>query len=775
MLSGRPSVALRLASVVLLSALASGGAAHAQPIATRIQQVRSELANVESRLGLLDSTYIAPAVRVDENLERHRLADGRLLFVLEDYPRAAIVFLDILERSSDQRTPTYRDARWYLSESLFLSRNYAAARGFYRETAADAGDPRRADGVRRLLEIHFRTQRYDGIDELYALLDSMPEAASRSDIVYIRAKGLYFQEAYAAAADMFARIAEGDTEYIQAQYFRGVSLARLESWGNAIAAFENARDAGPTSSNPEAAEIVALANLALGRIHYETGDPQAARVAYQAVSRTSESFDRALYEMGWTYIAQERYRDALNTLEILLLAVPDSRFRPNAQLLRGDLLMRLASYEEAMAIFDRTVEQFGPLADLLSTIVRQESDPNQYFAALVDSGSASLTIPDIARDWVEDDLTMRRALELIDDLEVQAGEIAESREIIAELETVLSAASRVDVVPEMREAFGIALELQHLLLMLEARLVDLDAEISLPAAGADVRTEYGGLQGERDYLEREMAALPRTYEELTAQEASVEGQLRDMEIEIFRLGYEIESQYAQLRALRRHVRAEFESGERSESSFREAERGLDSFERELQGLEALRDEMRRELEQERLGTGLGSLSANTLAGLRARYRELLTRQALMLRPVHGGLDASGQSNVAEIEQVRGAIAELDGALRRTFSAIDDVVDQRTREVRRQVDVEAARIDEYERQLSRYGDSGERLAGEIAYENFIDVQSQFSDMILRADVGIIDVAWREKEDRSERIETLFDERNEQLEVLDIEFREVLESE
>jgi len=749
--------------------------AFAQSHTARVQQVSSEVDAAATRLDLINSTYILPATVDDTYLAQHRVADGRLLFVLGDYARASVVFLDIVENSTNRRTSAYYDARFYLAESLFLSRNLAAARGFYEEIIDDNGDPRHADAMKRLLEVRFLTRSYGDIRELYRQLDQNSEARNRADIIYVRGKSLYFQEEYLDATAEFARVPVIEPEYIQAQYFRGVSFARLEEYERAIGSFEAAVRAGENTTNENADEIVALAWIAIGRVNYELGEATLARDAYQSVSRTSDHYDRALYEMCWTYIADERYRDALNTLEILLLAVPDSRFRPNAQLLRGDLLMRMADYQGAMAIFDGTVEEFGPLRDQLQSVIRAEANPDEYFETLIDSASASLLMPDIAREWVEDDETMRRALTLVGDLDQQGAEIEESREIIAELEVVLDSTSRIDVYPEMRQAFGQSLELQHSLLMLLRRLVDVESELALTSVDATSRQQYQQLQLEREGLERQMAALPTTYEEMTAREGAVENRIGDMEMEIFRLGYEVETQNAQLRALRLQIREEHSMGLRSDESLEAAEAELAEFQAALDELDEVRDQMRQELERERLATGLGTLSANSLQGLRARYREVLTDQRDTLAPFRGSLSDGASAVVGDVDTHRGRIGALERELADVFANIEDIVERRTREIRRQVDIESALIDDYDRQLRVFGERGERLAGEIAFENFIAVQSQFSELILRADVGIIDVAWREKEDRSTRIGLLFDERNEQLEILDVEFREVLEGE
>ncbi len=760
---------------MILAALAVfASTAHAQSPASRLQQIETDIETVAQRLNLVRTTFVAPVMGGGEYLTENRLADGRLLFLLGDYLRASIVFMDIVENTGNRRSRSFQDARFYLGESLFGARNLAAARGFYEEIAEDRGDPHYVDALRRLLEISFMTRHYDGVDEVYSALRADREARNRPDVIYIGGKTLYFQGDYVGAVGAFSDVPPDSLEYVQAQYFLGTTYVQMGEWDRAITSFQTAREQAGDSEHPESGQIRELATLAVGRVHYELGDTLSARDAYQSVSRDSDLYDTALYEMGWTYIIEERYRDALQTLDILLLAVPDSQFRPNAQLLRGDLLIRMSRYQQALTIFDATVEQFTPLAEQLSMVIQRDGTPDEYFDALVDSASASLLLPNLAREWVEDDESMHRALDLVQDLEFQTSEVQDSQEIIEDLRVVLNSSSRIDVFPELRDGYGQGLELQIQSMRYASRLLEAERELILPSVPQAARAGYESIREQRRALWAQIASMPSTFEEMAAQEAAVEQDLQAMEMEVFRLGYEIESQRAQLTALRLQIREEHAAGSRTAEEFQAGNQQLDLFEGELEQLETIRDTMRQELERQRLATGLGSVAAGSQEELQQQFRELVSREVSSLAGFRSGASDSASAQLSTVDRLRRRLDSVVGDLDMFFVDLNQVVDDQTRNIRRQIDVENAMLQDYDRQLREFGVSGQGLAGEIAFSNFIDVQNQFNELILRADVGIIDVAWREKEDRTTRINSLFEERNLQLRVLDSEFREVLES-
>jgi len=766
----RPAGALLIGLAVAFGLM---GQPAAQTISERLAEIEQDVNSLSQRLTHLNTTYVESSHVTPAFQMERRLADGRLLYLLGDYVRASIVFLDIVENATDPGSMAVRNARYFLAESLFESHNLVPARGYFREVADDRTHEHREDALRRLLEISFMTRDFSEVEDLYDELRRTGAATARSDIGYVLAKTLYFQGQYEQAAAGFEVIGADTDEYLKAQYFLGVCRVQLRQWDEAIAAFQRVVDSGTDSEFERSAELVDLAYLAMGRVHYELEQPEDALSSYVRVSRTSDSYDRALYELCWTYIRMERFNDALRTLEVLVLAVPESHFLPRAQLLRGDLLLRMSNYGEALVIFDSTVQTFGPLVDQLATTVTENNDPEGLFEALIDSSNASLRLPEIAREWVEDDEAMRRALDLLSDLEVQTGEIRESREIIEDIQAVLDSASRVDVFPQVRSGYGQALEIENTIPLVRVRLLDLEAEILLPTASDSNRRAYDAARSERERFLLDFRGFPLTYAEMTTQEELVEGDIHDLEMEIYRLGYDIESQHSQLSAIEQQLMDDEAGGIRSESQTQQLQQELARFETELEELESARDNLRRELERERLQTGLTTVAPGT-DGVHGQLSDAIDAERDVLSLMRAATPSEYVSTVEQLDGLHTQLDTLANNVEAFYVDIDALIEQQATEIRHQIDMEDALLTEYDSILADYGERGERLAGEIVFENFIVVQNQFNELILTADVGIIDIAWRQKEDRSARIDLLLDQRNDQLSNFDAEFREVLDS-
>ena len=92
------------------------------------------------------------------------------------------------------------------------------------------------------------------------------------------------------------------------------------------------------------------------------------------------------------------------------------------------------------------------------------------------------------------------------------------------------------------------------------------------------------------------------------------------------------------------------------------------------------------------------------------------------------------------------------------------------DIRRQIGNERQRVDGYTATLGGVRGDTESLGGAIAASSFRHVMERIEAVILEADVGIIDVAWKQKDDRTERINGFRDMQRTEFERLDAAYTE-----
>ena len=102
-----------------------------------------------------------------------------------------------------------------------------------------------------------------------------------------------------------------------------------------------------------------------------------------------------------------------------------------------------------------------------------------------------------------------------------------------------------------------------------------------------------------------------------------------------------------------------------------------------------------------------------------------------------------------------------------------MVRRRVAEMLEVVDEETANLARYRVALGSLEGETEDVVGAITYLNFNRVHDRFYDLVLRADLGKIDVSWARREDHRLRIDALTRERARELQALDDEFRDVMD--
>lgn len=165
--------------------------------------------------------------------------------------------------------------------------------------------------------------------------------------------------------------------------------------------------------------------------------------------------------------------------------------------------------------------------------------------------------------------------------------------------------------------------------------------------------------------------------------------------------------------------------------------------------------------------GLGGEGA-----LRAAYREAAAQERAALAEAAPALPPAAQAEVARAEALAGRLAkawERAEALKAQFAAA-----ARTRAEALQARVAAERSGLADQQAALDGLAGDArdVIGRIAFRSFSAVRAQFYKLVLKADVGIVDVAWSRKRERLDRIQQLSQQKAAEMETLDRDFRLVL---
>lgn len=757
-------------------ALAASADKQLDDIERQIGIAEGAAARLEARLAVKDpsrsnSTLMA---RINEGLVYHQLGE---------YKRASLVLLRVVDDPANADHAVYQDALFYLGDALYQDRNFAASESYFREVLKRNFDAYYKDALLRLIEISFITHRHKNIDKYFAELKRRHgQAALDPKFPYVIGRTLYRRGAYKQALDEFMAVPRGSAPYLQARYLAAVTHVNVgqagAAKGNAEAAEKRYRTAIELLTNalkdqqPKTDDdyaVVDLMHLTLGRLHYEVSEFAQSVDHYQEISRESAWFDHALYEVCWTYVKNKEYDKALRALDILLLALPNSPFAPEAALVRGNLQLRLERYDDASDTFDTLLTTFEPVKAELDAVVRKNPDPVAYFNKVIaeneDKFDVSVVLPPLAAGWVTTKDEVARALVLVGDLQTARKDMAEAESIIEKLETQLGSGNRVEIFGDLRQVAGDALERQKSLVLLKKRLNDIERKLVVSHANEADKRELDAVGQARKNAESDFSVVPTTDAEVRQREAKVEKSMDKLEGQAFELSLAIDSIQAQLRAFEKYM-ADLKTTETSRVTEAHLEKAVTDEVARLRTLEKELKAARKTIEFERRGVGMGDAVTTEEGALKDKFSATLDKEAELFAKLR--VKAGTSNAFGRLDAARRRVDRASERLTRIRGMVDSSVDEETKRFGALVRTEKARLASYTGTVQGFGGATENLAGRIAYDNFENVRQLFEGIVLKADVGRIDVAWARKEQTTVGIDGVLGERKVKLGELDTDY-------
>jgi TolA-binding protein len=807
--SPRPAVgAARIAALTTAAALALPlPAGDAGPdlaaIGRELGALQTEAAALGQRTRVLLEQYGREVDLSVGEFER-RFSEAEIHFLLENYAAAIVFLYDIVDSPRFQDFDRYDEALYYLAESLYQQESYLPARGFFLELVRRRTSPRQDDAVVRLIEISGRTGDHAGIDEhLHRYLASGRPV--RPEIHYVWGKLLFSRRdledeaRWRGAREAFAKVPLDGPNGLAARYFLGVTHVQEARKG-----FEAARQAH--RANPQALEaaeadfhaVLARAEdafldvvatpapdrrrqaiqeqawLGLGRVYYEMGRPNEAIDAYQRIHRHSPQYYQSLYEVSWAFVRRGDYENARRAAEILLTGAEESILAPDVRLLLGHLHARAQRYERAIDTYDEVIVEYSPVRDDIDALLSLHDDPIRYFEELIGGEAGRFDVeallPPAAVKWASTQQDVERGLAIVDTLEDGKTGIAEGRQIAERILASLDAGT-LEPFPALAEGHQRTTETHTGLLRLQSRLAAVEHALLEGRIPPSLAEAYDRARSARARAEARFRTLPATPEELEARRERWLATVDRVHRDAFRARMASQSLNAQIVAMRVLLR------DRRDEIVAEVDE-LEAFLRELEAEKAAVDRLEAEANAlmralDRLGDAVRADTA--VAGARqvaeAYQRALADEQAVSgrVRAAIGATDAE----LARVDRVRGAVRGDVASLGDLLDDIERQARMRRQALRDQVLTEVRRLDAYEAEVALVGPDTQNLVGRIALDSVRAVRRQFYDLVLRADVGIIDVAWAQKSDRSREIQQLVEEQERQLRILDREFQEVLQ--
>ena len=227
-------------------------------------------------------------------------------------------------------------------------------------------------------------------------IQQIPAGQRDASMEYVLGKYYFFRGLNDRARKVFASIPLSSKHGDQARYFLGAINIKKKRLKAAEEIFEqglrriNANQPKGKPFKGRTRQVRDLYIMALARLYYHQDDPDNAIKFYKKVSRRSDQFEQALYELAWAYLKAWEFYRAIKSLELLVLVNPDSRYVAESRILVGNLKILARQYGEARQLFKQTAKAYRPIYQKLRRLHKEHWSPQKFLALLTGEGTEGL-------------------------------------------------------------------------------------------------------------------------------------------------------------------------------------------------------------------------------------------------------------------------------------------------------------------------------------------------------------------------------------------------
>lgn len=763
----------RMAAAALLvtvaATLALVGPAFAQEAERSID---NDIGNLRSQVGLVETD-----LRNARDKERRYPLDRRFIEANLAYDRgnlstAAVMLTDLVQNPEFQSRSDYVDALFMLGDALYRMRNYAGAKRYLDKLVVGMGNKHFQQALAELVDVAVRMHRMDEVENLAKRLEAVPGDSRKSELLYQFGRSFFLGHDYARGRQFLEQVQIGEPRWGAAHFYIGALLVDQKKYDDAMVEFRKVSDAAKVnSSDPKRkmeASVIDFVNLALGRLLLAQKKYEEAIQFYVQIDRNSMVYEEALFELAATYVAGSKPKRALEVLDLLLLTVSDDNVAVQAAVLRGRINMLDKQYEKADAAYKEVVERYSAIEGELRNFATNDKNLEQFFAWLLARGSEDYSIvrpvSERVAKYLEKDEDMQRVVSMFDDMAAERADVKESAKIAAVIDAALRESARLDMFPDLKDAWVRLAESQNGCIAVGKRIVDSLRSQAYPSMDAENRARSDAMLEQRKKLEVAYSKIPPDAGAYIRRQNRVVQDFTNLAGEVGLLKAQLSTVKEQLLSIEKMLNERLFGGEGvvltkdQEKKIREA---LQNEKDEWRRIGREIEEMAQAVEVAAQTVGAGDKVSGDENAIR---QALLNAQRVEQTVYVGHLEARSIGDPGKLRLSRLALEKLYSDILALLGQVQDRAQERLGGIKKVLASEQKNIAEYQSSVRSYEEDARLLARQVGYTLVRAAQNRLSEILLEADLGLVDVAWQRKQQKATAIRELQDERSQRIKSL-----------
>jgi len=749
-------VGTSLATLAL--ALGGGSVARAAQLDEELDGLDTKSSDLAARAASIENET-RPGQYLTESEAVSRFQDYLFEHLIGEHEPAAEGFFALVTTGVLSDAGLHRDAEWYLAESLVGLENYKTAASRYKAIVDDPNHPFRDDAVRRLLELYAMSGDKEAFDALYRAEIVTGKVKPTGLITYSLAKSFYEQGELEQAATNFGQVPQDNAWYGRARYFLGVIHVRAGELDAAKTEFQTVVDLSITTTEDRMVHDLAL--LALGRISYNNGDYIAASEFYNRIGGDSQYQADKLYEIIWTSIRREKWQDALNNVEIFLLAYPEHEYSAQLRLLQGHLNFQEQHWNDALGAYEQVVSEYTPVQARFAELAAPGSDAEGAVRAVVEERAESVQLPPYAVSMMRADPEMSRAIDVFRDLDLEQQDIEASERLIDELRSFIVGSGAIGSFDRTKTDTLVA---RQGVIDSELKLLDLDGRWLGSLHDPSIDQSLSDWTAARKTAADRSAAVGETIAHAATDLSAFERSMGEIHAEADNARRDASDHESAITAARQQLAdPKLEDAARTDLANK-----VNTLEAELATLRKTQEDADARMAQMKAPTTLAQVDVNEMSAVHAEVARLLDA-ARSMRPTKPG--------VLEGDRIDGLAVSLEDTntkLDTVYQSISNNQGVEVNGIRQRFDQEVGAVAQERTDYDQTLGAARTVSLDITRHGFGRLEDFFSDSVVKADMGVVDVFWAQKLETADELDRVRTEREQQMDELERRFSLILEN-
>jgi len=275
---------------------------------------------------------------------------------------------------------------------------------------------------------------------------------------------------------------------------------------------------------------------------------------------------------------------------------------------------------------------------------------------------------------------------------------------------------------------------------------------------------------ERAALEAELKDLPQSADKLKDRERQARGALEQLDARASEFNVEIQGMEAELVAIEQYfIRSRSDQKIKPE----DLNQPVDSLRQAMGELreanERVRNEIAEAAREAKVAAATGDSDRNAIAlliGVMKREREVF--QGARVR-----LSISDQASFDAIANILARADAVQAKLAEVDQRVDAAAQKRVAELKRKLIEEKSELEAAKGKLTAILNESQKLGGGLAYAMLGKIADRFYDLVVQSDVGLVDVAWGLKDERTSAVSKLINQQKLELKSVEDDFHSLLE--